>query len=240
MRDLVEAKFKEYKENIPQNHDFRFWFAKSNLWGWIYSCFIAQGQNISKPCVVDLLDGTLRDEAPLSCYSFVQAFKEISKDMQEEVSMQASPSSNLYKRWARMLGCEEYRRTNPVVYEFGLIPCHFNAINEELDDAFKRYKLSKQDSLEAAVILFLDLIKIYPFEDESVDMAFIMLMYCLYVLGYPIPELGLKEGEFNSLVTLYMSESESYEEFYNQFLKSLYNRLDSVVLFEKQALEQEV
>jgi len=239
MRKLVEAKFNEYKENIPQNHDFKFWLAKSNLWGWVYSIFTVQGQVISKPCIVDMIDGTLRGEVPISCYSFVSGYKEIVADMKEEAAMQSNPSLKLFKRWAQMLGADEHRRSNPVVYEIGLIPCHFNSIDEELTLAFKKYSSSNLDPLEAATVLCLDIIKVYPYDEETIDMALITFMYCLTLLGYPIPELYIGEEEFNKLITPYMSDSKTYGDFYSMLLKSIYNRLDSVVIFEKQALGQE-
>ena len=166
MLSLVETKQKEFKENFPKNLEFKSWFSKSNLWGWIYSAFVVQGQVISKPAIVDLVEGTLRDTVPLSCYSFVSAFKSIYADMLEENMMQSSPSTKLYLRWASLLGCEEFRKNNPVVYELGLIPCHFYSINQELDYAFKRYATSELNPLEAATILFLDLI-MFLFLHES-------------------------------------------------------------------------
>lgn len=240
MQEKIETKLKEYKDNFPKNQSFKTWLSKSNLWSWIYSVFRVQGQKVSKPCIVDLLEGTLRDEAPLSCYSFVQSFKEVTKDMGEESLMQSSPSVKLYKRWAEMMSCRAYRKSNPVVFEFGLIPCHFNTIDEELEKAFKKFALSKNLWIEKCVVLFLDLIKIYPYEEESIDMAMIMLMYCLICKGCPIPELSVSQEEFNSLIAPYMDEKEDFTAFLNMFEKCIYNRLDAVVIFEKQALEQEL
>lgn len=239
MRQLIEAKLKEYQEKFPNNSEFKTWYTKSNLWAWTHAAFKLKGQNVSKPYIVDLLEGTLREDVPLSSYSFVMAFKDIYMDMQEELSMQSNPSLKLYLRWAEMLGLGEIRKSNPVVFDFGLIPCHFNSIKDELDGAFKRFYSAKVEPIEATCILFLDLIKIYPYIDASIDMAMITMMYCLLGLGYPIPQLNITYEDFKKLLAPYMCERPQHAEFYEMFQKSMLERLESIIALEDKVLEQE-
>ncbi|MCQ2552411.1 MAG: hypothetical protein MJ148_03570 [Clostridia bacterium] len=236
MLKQIEAKLNEVKTNLPDNAQFKEWLLNSNLWSWIYSCFLAQGQNVSKPCIVDMTEGKLRDEAPLSCYTFVLAVKDIYMDMQNDISMLSDPSLKLFKRWAKLFGCEDYRQSNPVIFEYGFVPCHFRMIDEELDEAFRKYASSREDGIKASADLFLDIIKAFPYDEETVDMAFVVLMYCLLEHGYPLPELGLTERDFNAMISECMKEKD-YSNFYSLLGRNIYNRLDAILLIEKQANE---
>jgi len=239
MRELIKTKFIEYRVNFPQDQEFKACLLRSNLGGWLYSMFLVQDQKVLKDHIADLLDGKLIDDVPLSCYGFVASYKEIVADMQEEILMQTDPSLKLFKRWAGMMGLSEYRQSNPVVYELGFIPCHFRTIDEELEIAFKKFGAEKENRLNASFILCLDIIKVYPYDEETIDMALLVLMYCLLLLGYPVPELYIGQEEFNKLITPYLSDGKDPTEFITMIERSLYNRLDALVMFEEQILGKE-
>lgn len=239
MESEIFQKLDELKAMDPQNPEFKQWLKNSNLWGWLYSQFKVQGQAISKPAVVDLLAGNIREDVPLSCYGFVQGFKDMHKDMQSDIAMNTSPNPKQFRRWTQMLCPEaEQRKTNPVVFEYGLIPCHFNSIDSELDAAFKKYNTSKLSDITAACVLFLDIIRIYPFDDETVDMAMSALLYCLEGMGIPLPELSVGEDEFGRLISAYMDHGDHLP-FTDMLQRCIYNRIDAVLMLAKQAREQE-
>lgn len=239
MEQEIFQKLNELKAINLENAEFKQWLGNSNMWGWLYSQFKIQGQAISKPAVVDLLAGTIREDVPLSCYGFVQGFREMHKDMQSDIAMNTSPNTKQFKRWAGML-CPDAnpRKTNPVVFEYGLIPCHFNSIDSELDAAFKKYTMSKLPGITSACILFLDVIKVYPFDEETIDMAMSVLLYCIESMGIPVPELSVGEEEFGKMISLYM-DHEDYLPFTQMLQRCIYNRLDAVIMLAKQAKENE-
>jgi len=237
MEEKIKAKLNEIRQNFPSNVQFKQWLLTSNLWNWIYSSFKCQGQNVTKSMVVDLVDGKLIDDIPLNCYSFVQGLKDVYKDMQAEINMQSDINLKLFVRWGELLGISTKRKSNPVVYEYGIIPCHFNSIDEELALAFKKYSLSSRTIADAAD-LFLSVIRIYPYDEDSIDMAFVAISYVLMLCGYPLPELLISEGEFENMIKEYMNDN-NCAAVYSLFERCVYNRLDTVLMLEKQAKEQE-
>lgn len=239
MQQNINEKLRQLSELKPENSEFRQWLADSNLWSWLYSQFRIQGQNISKAAVVDLVNGTIREDVPLSCYGFVQGFKEMHTDMKSDLDMGITPNLKQFKRWAA-LACPDakWRRNNPVVFEYALIPCHFNSIDDELEAAFRQYVTSRLPGTVAAAKLFLDIVKVFPIEEESVDMAMAVLLYCIESMGLPVPELSVTEEEFGKMISVYM-DHEDYLPFADMLQRSLYNRLDAVVMIARQVKENE-
>ena len=239
MEQEISSKLDELRKLLPENREFRVWLSESNLWSWLYSGFRIQGQAVSKSAVVDMYNGVIREDVPLSNYSFVQKYRALYLDMQTELSMRSAPDIKLFRRWLDMLyEGVVYRKNNPVVFEFGLIPCHFSSIEEELEKAFRAFVQSDKDPVEASAMLFLDIVKIYPFEEESIDAAMTVLLYCLEGFGFPIPELSVNEEEFGNLMRAYMDKGNA-EPFCSMLERSVYNRLDAVIMLAKHTKENE-
>lgn len=239
MEQQISAKLNELKALAPENREYKTWLAESNLWGWLYTDYKLQGQKISRAAVVDMFNGIIREDIPLANYAFAQKLKTLYSDMQAELTMRSAPSIKLFKRWMKILyGDIPYRKSNPVVFEYGLIPCHFQSIEEELDRVIKEYVQSDGSPIDDIALLFLNILKIYPYEEESVDAAMVMALYCLEGLAFPIPELAVSEEEFGELVTAYMDKGRC-EAFCDMFKRCVYNRLDAVLLVAKQAKEND-
>jgi hypothetical protein len=238
MEQEIKSKQEELANLKTDSRELRKWVEDSNLWSWVYTVFRINGQKLSKPAVVDMLKGSIREDVPLSCYSYVQRYKQMHSDMFGELSMQSTPTLKLFKRWTEILiGSCEFRKENPVVYEIGLIPCHFNEIEEQLNEAFKTFASSGGGPVQAAK-LFLQIVKTYPFEEDTIDMAGAVLMYCIEAASLPVPELSVNEEEFYRLLMPYMNNGDAVP-FTDMLLRCLYNRLDTVILVSKQAIENE-
>lgn len=239
MEQQINAKLNELKALAPENREYKTWLAESNLWGWLYTDYKIQGQKVSRAAVVDMFNGVIREDIPLANYDFAQRCKALYSDMQEDLSMRSAPNQKMLKRWMNILfGDIRFRKCNPVIFEFGLIPCHYQFIEEELDNVIKEYVQCGGDQIEAVAMLFLKILRIYPYEEESVGAAMVMALYCLEGLGLPIPEIPLSEEEFCELITAYMDKGQS-QPFCDMFKRCVFNRLDAVLMLAKQAKENE-
>ena len=239
MEQQIRAKYNELKAIAPAGKEFRTWLSESNLWGWLYTDYIIQGQKVSRAAVADMCSGVIRGDVPLANYAFAERCKTLHSDMQADISMHSAPSLKLFKRWMNILFDDiSYRKTNPVVYEYGLIPCHFHSIDEELDRVFREYIKSEADPVDALAMLFLNVLKVYPYEEESVDAAMAVMLYCFETMEIPVPEFSANEEEFGTLVKDYMDKGQS-KPFRDMFKRSVYNRLDAVVNLAKQAKEND-
>jgi len=239
MEQQIKSKIKELNSLSISGSEFKQWLSESSLWNWVYSDFRITGQSVSKAAVADLCKGIIREDVPLSNYGYVQSCKELYLDMQSDLSMGALPDLKLFMRWMDMItDGADFRKSNPVVFEYGLIPCHFNEIKTELTEAFKRCFNSSESPITSLGKLFLDIVKIYPYDENSVDAAMVVLLYCLMRLKLPFPELSVSEGEFGELMKAYMDKGDSTP-FIDMLYRCIYNRLDAVVMIAKQAKENE-
>ncbi len=250
MQQLIEQKVQELKENFPENPEFRSWLSKSDIWGWIHGAFRVEGRAIAREAAVDLVEGRIREEMPLSSYAFVQNYRDVYSDMKSCIHMQTSLTPELICRWAKMLqGLPEdtpdealFRKNRAIVYEWELIPVEEDKVRSGLKSLVKQYNRSMETRtiapLERAAIFHLELLKLYPFGAETPTTALAVLMFCLLQQELPIPELTVDDRAYNSLVADFV-DSGNAEPFARMLERSVYNRLETVVSLAKQAKENE-
>ena len=250
MQKLIEQKLQELKANFPENPEFRSWLSKSDIWGWIHGSFRIEGRPVDRSAAVDLVEGRIREEMPLSSYAFVQNYQSVYADMKACIYMQTSLTPELICRWAKMLqGLSEdtpdedlYRKNRAIVYEWELIPVEEDKVRSGVKSLVKQYNRSLEnpdmDPLERASIFHLQLLKLYPFGEETLTAALAVLMFSLLQQELPIPELTVDDRAYNTLVADFV-DSGSAEPFTRMLERSVYNRLETVVSLAKQAKENE-
>lgn len=246
---MLSEKLEELKENYPQNPEFRTWIMKSDLWSWIYSLLIIQGEKVHRTAVVNLIEGKLVDELPLSSYALAQRWQDVYRDMTACIQMQTSLEPGLVLRWARMLE-EKYsdlpdgeilRRNTNAVYEWELIPVEESMVEAELTAAIKTYNLTPhdpEDPLARAAALHLKINEIYAFGGDTVSISMAVLMFCLMELGYPLPCLSVDDREYNTMMAEYV-DTKDISAFRDMLTRCAYNRLEYVCSLAKHAKEKE-
>jgi len=240
MQNLIDGKLKEIREVGVANRELRSWIDRSNLWYWIYSVMQAEGSRIERSKIVDILDGKIVENAQLEDYRFILGYDEAYKDMRSCIQMDQDADEKHLMRWAEMLlGREvEFRRGNPVIYEWNHIPPVAADSERSTCTILKGYAFERRKgaSVRNIALMHLEFLRLYPFDRDSIRIAGLLTAYSLLREGYPLPGLSLGDIEYNKMIDGYVNRRET-EEFVGIFERSVLNRLESVLQICRQAAE---
>ena len=239
MYDSLDAKIAEYRSLGIEDPRLKNWIRESSLWYWLYGTLRIRGAGIGKEQILSILDGQLSEDLPLDLYSFVLGYASMYADMQLSGQMEPDPDIRLLARWGTMLGHElSMRDTNPVLYHWGFVPCHFREVTNELRRVMREYSAGagKRHFIDRAAALHLGVIKVYPFKEETLDMAGALLLYSFICAGLPAPDLGVSREEYDKLVKRYTADGDA-SAFCGMLADSLSKRLDQVISVCRRAAE---
>ena len=241
MEDLIRSKLYEFKRLKGNDIQLNVWIRDSNLWYWLYSALRLNGRPLDKQTILSVLDGELQENLPLDLYSFIHGYASVYKDMVDCLEMQAHPDLKILERWyCNIFQTEEleFRKNNPVVYQWDFVPPHFLDAKKLTDKLLKDSYKTRDEGyfLEKACMQHLDLLKIYPFGENSIVMAGVLMMYVLMAYGCPLPSLNANEQDYSNLIYKYIHDGDP-EPFISMVERSVLNRLDAVIEICRQARE---
>ena len=241
MEELIRSKLEEFKRLRGSDIELNAWIRDSNLWYWIFSALRLNGTPLDRKTIVSVLSGELQENLPLDTYSFIHGYAAVYKDMVDCLEMQAHPDLKILGRWyCNIFNAEEleFRRNNPVVYQWDFVPPHFLDVKKLTEDLLRQAYKSRGEGyfLEKACMLHLDLLKIYPFGENSILMAGILMMYVLMAYGCPLPSLTANEQDYSNLIYKYIHDGDPAP-FISMVERSVLNRLDAVIEICRQARE---
>ncbi len=241
MEELILSKLDEYKRLKGSDPQLSAWIRDSNLWYWLYSALRLYGKPLDKHQILSILAGELQENVALDTYSFIHGYSAVYKDMVNCLEMQANPDLKILSRWyCTIFSTDEaqFRRTNPVVYQWDFVPPHFLDVRKLTDSLLKNSYKSRDEGyfLENACMVHLDFLKIYPFGEESIIMAGLLMMYVMMSYGCPLPSLTAGERDYTMLVYKYIHDGDP-EPFISMVERSTLNRLEAVISLCRQARE---
>ena len=99
--------------------------------------------------------------------------------------------------------------------------------NDSMRGSFETAELENEPSnfILRAAYLHNRFASIYPFDENSEEMARLVMYYYLITKGYPPFSLNFSEQEYNDAIIEYL-EKENIERFYSGIIRSVYNKLD--------------
>ncbi len=241
MKEIIISKLDEFKRLRGHDLQLNAWLRDSDLWYWLYSALRLNGKPLDKQQILSVLSGELQENLPLDTYSFIHGYAAVYKDMVDCLEMQANPDLKIMHRWyCSVFGTDEaeYRRNNPVVYQWDFVPPHFLDVRDLLDSMLKKAYASRHSDyfIDNAAMLHLDLLKIYPYGKNSIIMAGILMMYVLMSYGCPLPSLTANEVDYSNLIYKYIHDGDP-EPFISMVERSVLNRLEAVIEICRQARE---
>ena len=240
MQEIIDEKLNELKSLGAVSRELREWVEKSNLWYWIYSYFEMDGAPLERSKIVDILDGKIVENAPLEAYRLILGFQDVYKDMRSCAEMGQEADVRLLLRWGEeLLGRPvEFRKGSPVVYEWNHIPPVAAECEDKTVKLLRVYasKHRETPSVRLMAKTYLEHLRLYAFDRDTITMAWLFLMYALLRDGYPLPGPSLSDTELNGLIDNYVNKGDA-EGFTVILQRSVLNRLDSVLQLSKQAAE---
>ncbi len=230
MYDSLDAKTAEYRALKLEDPRLKNWLRDSSLWYWLYGALRIRGNAVEKGQILSILSGELSEDLPLDLYSFVHGYAAMYADMQFSGQMEPDPDIKLLARWGTMLGHElAMRDSNPVLYQWGFVPCHFREVTSELRRVLREYAAGgDRHFIDRAADLHLGALKVYPFKEHNIDMAGALLLYSFVVAGLPAPDLDLSREDYDKLVKKYTADGDAGP-FRAMLASALSKRLDQVI-----------
>ena len=240
MQEIIDGKLKELKELGAVSRDLKTWVDQSNLWYWIYSLFELEGTPVERKIIVDIVDGKIVENAPLDVYRLILNFKDVYSDMRSCAEMDQDADPKILLRWAEMLLEKDviFRKGSPVIYEWNHIPPVAAESEGETTRLLREYARRRRSgiTIRDMGIEYMEILRLYAFDRDTVRVAGLVLMYNLLREGYPLPGLFLSDTEFNKMIDEYVNNADE-NSFVNLLERSVLNRLDSVLQLSKQAAE---
>ncbi len=242
MRDVLEAKLKEFREFTDVRPEAKRWLEDSNLWMGLYTLLCLRSVRVDRKDLVKILKGQILENINIELYGFCHRFRSVYREMISFVEMQADLDGKLLDRWYSNIfqpgEGELHRRDNAVVYDIGFIPCHFREINERMGDLFRKAR-GARDAAHSSAVTHFGLVEIYPYGKNSVSMALIAGMYMLMQGGIPVASYPLSEDEYSKLMSGCINGRDT-EPFFDMHYRSLVNRLETVLRVYESAGEAQI
>ena len=242
MYQIIEEKKELLASYRRKNRDIAQWLSKSDLWYWVYSRCKINGTPLGKRDIADISEGKIIENAPVDAYNFIGNSADLIKDMRSFSEMGSNADMKLLLRWLEMLfgKTPEFRTTTSIVYEWELIPVHFQEVRQDLEMLLKKAASLRLEGtpIERAAWLHLEFLKLYPFEEYNSEAALLILMYSFICAGYPVPMLDLGEREYNTLVADYIKNGD-ITPFKEMLERALINRLEAALAVCYQLPEEE-
>ncbi|MBO4992341.1 MAG: Fic family protein [Firmicutes bacterium] len=205
---------------------------------WIFSCLRLSGSALSRESVQKILRGELVTDVALSdhlkLHSYVEAMKglEDMREMHYDILCRSGIHA-LYQAVYRE--DPQYRRRDPVLPQWDYLTPHFTELEEKMTALYQeaeRWKdgapLSdghRSNPLLQACVVHMGLMEIYPFGEQTEELARFAMLYIMLCAGLPVTVIAMSEQEYNVCIMNYLRSGDILP-FYRVMERSVYNKVE--------------
>ena len=208
---------------------------------WIFSCLRLGGSVLTRESVRKILQGELVTDVALSdhlkLHNYVEAMKRL--EGMREMQYDLLSTSGMKKLYQAVYDEEpQYRRRDPVIHQWDHLPPHFTELEEQMnllysqvDDWKEGAELSdgsRSNPLLQACYLHMRLLEVYPFGEETEDLARFALLYEMLCAGFPVTVISMSEQEYNICVMDFLRTGD-IRPFYKAMERAVYNKLEVIL-----------
>ncbi len=204
-----------------------------NLTDCIYTSMKLDGSAITKEAVNKILRGEFVDNATLGDHVLIENYKNTVRSLYQMLDLKLSLDVKCIKKFYKVLSGEdevEYRKTNPVLFQYDYNPPHPQDIEEQMNMMVQWLYRQEEFSnpIEKAVHTHCRILEIYPFEKFTEAISRMAMNYILLSEGYPPVGITLSESEYNSAIVRYLKDEE-IQPLYSSVERSVYNKLEIIL-----------
>ncbi len=217
----------------PYEIDIVNYINEYNLTDCIYTSMKLDGSAITKEAVNKILKGEFVDNATLGDHVLIENYKNTMRALYQMLDLKISLDIKCINKFYKILSGEEepeYRKSNPVLFQYDYNPPHPQDVEERLH--LMMQWLYRQDEfsnpIEKAVLIHCRIIEIYPFEKFTEAIARMSMNYILLSEGYPPVGITLSETEYNGAIAGYL-KNEEIQPLYHSVERSIYNKLEIIL-----------
>ena len=237
----IQRKLELAESRKPYGERLEKFIRETDQVDWIFSCLRLGGSALTRESVQAILRGELVTEGALAdhqkLHDYVDAMKRLvgMREMQYDL-LSASGMKKLYRT---VFGEEPmYRRRDPVLHQWDYLPPHFTELEEQMtllysqvDDWKDGAELSdgsRSNPLLQACCLHMRLLEVYPFGEETEDLARFALLYEMTRAGFPVTVISMSEQEYNICIMEYLKTGD-IRPFYRAMERAVYNKLEVIL-----------
>ena len=222
----------------PYGERLELFLKETDQVDWIFSCLRLSGSALTRESVQKILRGELVTDVALSdhlkLHNYVDAMKRLTgmKEMRYDLLCR----SGIWALYQSVFDVEpQYRRRDPVLPQWDYLPPHFMELEEEMTALYKDVarwedgaELSdgrRSNHLLQACMLHMRLLEVYPFGEETEDLARYALLYEMLCAGLPVTVIPMSEQEYNMCIMKFLRSGDILP-FYQVMERAVYNKLE--------------
>ena len=237
----IQRKLNVLESRKPYNAHAEAFLQESDRVDWIFSCLRLSGSILTKESIQKILRGELVTDVALNdhlkLHSYVEAMKRLSgmKEMHYDL-LSHSGIRALYQ--AVYDQDPEYRRRDPVLHQWDYLPPHFTELDEQMMLLYSQVEEwhdgallsdgTRSNPLYQACYLHMRLLEVYPFGEETSDLAHFAMLYNMMCAGLPVAVISMSEQEYNHCVMDFLRTGD-IRPFYRSMERAVYNKLEVIL-----------
>lgn len=228
MYDEIQRKLARLSARKPYGESVEAYLAETDLTDWIFSCLRLSGSDLTRESVQKILRGEIVSDVALNqhqqLYSCTGAMKRL-QDM-KEMRYDLLCDSGIRKLYQVVFQREgEYRRRDPILPQWDYMPPHFSEVEEQMGLFYSQVAQEDHNPLMRACRIHMKLLEIYPFGQESEDLARYALLYEMLCADLPVTVISMSEQEYNVCVMNYLKTDDPLP-FYMSMERAVYNKVE--------------
>ncbi len=223
--------------NTPLEPEVKKVIKRINLEDMAFSALRLSGSALTREDVQNMLDGNVSKETTIIDNLTIDRYQRLQEEMNDMLEMGNSLNLRTINRLYAVISGQEpaeisYRQNNPVIYELAYNPPSAQSVGQLMEEFSKKVNSPKEEAesneLLKAVEIHNRIIEIWPFDNQTTELARVCLYYYLMSEGYPVFTFNFSEKEYQTAIMAYMV-NEDILPFYSGIERSLYNKLEQVL-----------
>jgi len=241
MYSEIQRKLTLVQSRKPYEDRLTRFLKETDQTDWIFSCLRLSGSALTRESVQKILKGELVTDVALAdhlkLHNYVDAMKRL--DGMREMQYDLLSHSGMKKLYQAVYDEEpQYRRRDPVLHQWDHLPPHFTELEEQMSllysqvddwkDGAELSDGSRSNPLLQACCLHMRLLEVYPFGEETEDLARFALLYEMTRAGFPVTVISMSEQEYNICIMDYLKTGD-IRPFYRAMERAVYNKLEVIL-----------
>jgi Fic family protein len=209
----IKKKMIILRNRAPFSPEIKSYLNQLEAREWVYMNLTLEGSGLVKENIDTVLDGGYILQASVEEHLLIERLGSLRGYLYRLTDMEAALSRNILSDIHGILTGnrgEAFRKTNPVLLEYGynpMLPAEIPAAVDQLL-AYGRHNEQGENVFLKAARIHNRLVEIYPYKEGSPMLARAVMYYYLLEQGYPMAAIAMSEQEYNHALTRYLKDGD--------------------------------
>lgn len=233
----MQAEFKklrdEFAEVLSKDRNLKKAIKEATKKELIKASLIVRNPRHTTVSVDGILEGELQKDVTVGDYIFIQNSNELMRVTYGNLEMGNRMDRNLLVKAYRILSENPkgyFRKSNPVVYGFNLVPVNAEDIELQITEMFRKVYSDNagDDVILMAMFIHNKIIEIWPFEEFSGELTVFAMNYFLMEKGLMPIRFDMEQQDYLDLVSACL-KGDRREEFYKYIYGAVKEKMESTI-----------